>query len=81
MLENIQKEIDTLPIEAQELLLDFIGILKKRYSNLQTPVKLVNNCENFKKIGLIGAVSTDQQLSTNYKQILTEGWAKKYDHS
>ncbi|MFN5964352.1 MAG: ribbon-helix-helix protein, CopG family [Pseudanabaena sp.] len=41
----------------------------------------VNNYENFKKIGLIGSVATDQQLSINYKQILAEGWAKKYDHS
>lgn len=81
MLENIQKEIDTLPTEAQELLLDFIGILKKRYPNPQITVNPVNNSENLKKIGLIGSVSTDQQLSTNYKQILTEGWAKKYDHS
>jgi len=35
MLENIQKEIDTLPTEAQELLLDFIHILKKRYASLK----------------------------------------------
>lgn len=35
MLENIQEEIDTLPTEAQELLLDFIHILKKRYVSLK----------------------------------------------
>ena len=35
MLENIHEEIDTLPTEAQELLLDFIHILKKRYVSLK----------------------------------------------
>jgi hypothetical protein len=35
MLETIHQEIDNLPTEAQELLLDFIGILKKRYASLK----------------------------------------------
>lgn len=80
MLQTIHQEIDKLPKEAQELLVDFIHILKKRYPSTATPDKSINNYENFKKIGLIGCCSTDQNLSTNYKQILAEGWAKKYDH-
>jgi len=80
MLETIHQEIDNLPNEAQELLIDFIHILKKRYPSTATPDKPVNNYENLKKIGLIASCSTDQNLSTNYKQILAEGWAKKYDH-
>ncbi|OYQ65580.1 DUF2281 domain-containing protein [Pseudanabaena sp. SR411] len=80
MIETIHQEIDNLPKEAQEILLDFVHILKKRYLPTAIPDKPVNNYENFKKIGLIGCCSTDQNLSTNYKHILTEGWTKKYDH-
>ncbi len=35
-IEEIQKDINELPEEAQALLLDFIDLLKKRYS---TPKK------------------------------------------
>jgi hypothetical protein len=70
MLETIHQEIDNLPNEAQDLLVDFIHILKKRYSSTATPERPVNNYENLKKIGLIGSCSTGQNLSTNYKQIL-----------
>lgn len=42
MLETIYQEIDTLPTEAQELLLDFIHILKKRYASLSQPLFLNN---------------------------------------
>ncbi len=80
MLQTIHQEIDNLPNEAQELLVEFIHILKKRYPSSVITDKSISNYENFKKIGLIGCCSTDQNLSTNYKQILAEGWAKKYDH-
>jgi hypothetical protein len=42
MLETIYQEIDTLPTEAQELLLDFIHILKKRYDIRSQPLILNN---------------------------------------
>ncbi len=80
MLETLHQAIETLPPEAQERLLEFIQTLKKQYPS-SSEEKKVNNYENFKQIGLIGCCSTDQNLSTNYKQILAEGWSKKYDHS
>ena len=70
MLEIIHQEIDNLPNEAQELLVDFIHILKKRYPSTAIPDKPANNYENLKKIGLIGSCYTGQNLPTNYKQIL-----------
>jgi len=60
MLENIHQEIDNLPEEAQELLVDLIHILKKRYSSTAISEKPVTNYENFKKIGLIGCCSTEE---------------------
>jgi len=70
MLEIIHQEIDNLPSEAQELLVDFIHILKKRYPSTAILDKPANNYENLKEVGLIGSCSTGQNLSTNYKQIL-----------
>jgi hypothetical protein len=43
MLETIHQEINTLPIEAQELLLDFIHILKKRYVSPKVSQPLFSN--------------------------------------
>jgi hypothetical protein len=42
MLETIHQKIDILPTEAQELLLDFIHILKKRYVSRSQPLILNN---------------------------------------
>jgi hypothetical protein len=35
-IEQIQNDIQTLPAEAQDLLIDFIQILKKRYPETKT---------------------------------------------
>jgi hypothetical protein len=43
MLETIHQEIDNLPTEAQELLLDFIDILKKRYTSAKTSQQPISN--------------------------------------
>lgn len=41
--EEIYKDIDTLPEEAQLLLLDFIQLLKKRYPEPESHNKLIRN--------------------------------------
>jgi|GEM_PF-1101585 len=43
MLETIHQEIDNLPTEAQEQLLDFIDILKKRYTSTKISLPLISN--------------------------------------
>lgn len=81
-LEQIQKDIQELPEEAQNLLTDFIEILKKRYSK---SAQLEANSEKspyqkFKESGFIGFVSVEESLSTTYKQVLAEELSTKYDH-
>lgn len=81
-LDEIQKDIEALPEEAQSLLIDFIEILKKRYPR---PDKLEgksekSNYEKFKEIGFIGCIEAEEDLSVNHKQILAEELSKKYDH-
>ncbi|MHC5893580.1 DUF2281 domain-containing protein [Nostoc sp.] len=67
--EDISKDIDTLPEEAQILLLDFIQLLKKHYpqpeSENQSQEKSLY--EKFNEIELIGCCSVEQNLSTTYK--------------
>ena len=81
-LEQIQQDIQGLPDEAQILLLDFIEILKKRYPKPQTETVATNDSpyQKFKASGFIGCVSVEENLSTTYKQALSEKWNTKYDH-
>jgi hypothetical protein len=81
-LEQLQQEIHLLPEEAQVLLVDFFEILKKRYvKSLPESLSLeVDPYQKFKDSGFIGCVSIEEDLSTTYKQVLSEKWGNKYDH-
>lgn len=90
-LEKIQQDIKDLPEEAQTLLIDFIELLKTRYSLATKPeIKLettldhqsstVSTLDILKESGLIGSISAELDLSTNYKSVLKEGLDTKYDH-
>jgi mRNA-degrading endonuclease RelE of RelBE toxin-antitoxin system len=81
-LEQIQKDIQELPEEAQNLLIDFVEILKKRYSKpAQAEITSEKSTyQKFKESGFIGCVSVEENLSTTYKQVLSEELSAKYDH-
>jgi hypothetical protein len=80
-IEQIQQDIQTLPPEALNLLAQFIQLLKKTFSTSQTPQTAQKNIyEQFENSGLIGCMSAEENLSTNYKEILAEEWGRKYDH-
>jgi fatty acid-binding protein DegV len=80
-IEQIQQDIQTLPPEALNLLAQFIQLLKKTFSTSQTPQTAQKNIyEQFENSGLIGCISAEENLSTNYKEILAEEWGRKYDH-
>jgi len=51
-LEQIQQDINQLPEEAQNLLIDFIELLKKRYSLAKTESDLSTNYKSVLKEGL-----------------------------
>jgi len=80
--EQIQKDVQELPKEAQALLADFIEILKKRY--LKPPQQEAqfeqSPYQKFKESGFIGYVSIEENLSATYKQVLSEQLSTKYDH-
>ncbi len=81
-LEHIYQDIDSLPEEAKIILLDFIKLLKKCYSKSETEAHQEEKTlyKKFEKIGLIGCCSVEEDLSTNYKEVLTDILASKYDH-
>lgn len=87
-IEQIQKDINELPEEAQSLLLDFIDLLKKRYSTPEkqtihshhTPNHQLSTLDILKESGLIGCISADPNLSTHYKSVLQEELDSKYDN-
>ncbi|MEH1810035.1 DUF2281 domain-containing protein [Nostoc sp.] len=80
--EEIYRDIDTLPEEAQILLLDFIQLLKKRYpqSESENHSQEKSLDDKFDEIGLIGCCSVDENLSITYKEVLSNTLDNKYDH-
>lgn len=87
-LTQIQQDIASLPPDAQQVIFDLVEVLKSRYSapkqiseNMPSQHKKDSDTyQEFLDSGLIGCISMEENLSTTYKQVLAEGWAKKYDH-
>ena len=71
-VEQIQQDIESLPQDAQVLLIDFIDILKKRYLKPvpETSFSESSVYQKFKESGFIGGVAIEEDLSTTYKQVL-----------
>jgi hypothetical protein len=59
MLETLRQEIETLPIETQERLLEIVHTLKQEQET-ESNETIIKNYENFEKMSLIGCCSTDQ---------------------
>ena len=90
--EQMRKDIDSLPTEAQTLLVDFIKLLKNRYpqseqenqaarQSLSSPEEAEKTLyEKFDELGLIGFCSVEENLSTTYKEVLANTLNNKYDN-
>ena len=87
-IEQVQKDINELPEEAQTLLIDFLDFLKQRYSvakkqEVQSNPTLSSQSSTLdilKESGLIGCISAESELSTHYKSVIREGLNCKYDN-
>ncbi|WP_107669803.1 hypothetical protein [Cyanothece sp. BG0011] len=69
-IEKLQRDLDELPEEAQELLIDFVELLKKRYSSSNQPETSENNIDDWSDF--IGCTEAEPDLSKNYKFYLTK---------
>ncbi len=87
-LEQLQHDLSELPEEAQTLLIDFVELLKKRYGKheqqkIKSDQKLddqLSTLDILKDSGLIGCISAEPELSTDYKSVLKQGLNSKYDN-
>jgi hypothetical protein len=79
LIEKIQDKIKDLPEDAQQDLWEYIQDLSHKYS-LQTNPKEKSLYQKFEEQGLIGCFEDDENVSTDYKQTLTESLEKKYDY-
>ncbi|ACB00958.1 conserved hypothetical protein (plasmid) [Picosynechococcus sp. PCC 7002] len=79
LMADIANKINLIQQQTQQ---DISEILKKAielyYQTLQIPQK--TPLQILEESGLIGCFEDDPDLSSNYKQVLTESLAKKYDH-
>ncbi|TRU32833.1 MAG: hypothetical protein EWV50_05010 [Microcystis aeruginosa Ma_MB_F_20061100_S20] len=76
-LETIQEDIASLPLEAQQTILELVDILKKRYSLKQQEMK-EQGTEDWSDF--IGCIEAEPDLSQNYKTYLRSELKQKYDH-
>lgn len=82
LFEQLQSDFNELPEEAQGLLMDFVELLKKRYSSSnqrkikqKTSDNKIDDWSDF-----IGCVEAEPDLSRNYKSYLTKDLEGKYGH-
>jgi len=59
--DQLQRDIDALPEEAQNLLVDFVELLKKQYSQAGSEAQAAekSNFEKFEEIGFIGCCDVE----------------------
>jgi hypothetical protein len=76
-LETIQEDIASLPLDAQQIILELINILKKRYSVNREEMKepAIQDWSDF-----IGCMEAEPDFSQNYKIYLSSELNQKYDH-
>jgi hypothetical protein len=72
-LNTIQQDIAELPPEAQQIVLDLVDRLKKRY--VTDLPEATTDWSDF-----IGCLEAESDLSRNYKTYLSRELGKKYDH-
>ena len=77
--QELLKQIDHLSDQQLNQVLQFVNQVNQT-NNSQLTSSEIGTYEKFVQSGLIGCVEIEENLSTTYKQVLAEGWAKKYDH-
>ena len=77
--QELLEKIDHLSDQQLNQVLQFINQVNQE-DNFQSTPSETGTYEKFLQSGLIGCVEIEENLSTTYKQVLAEGWAKKYDH-
>ncbi|CCH92335.1 conserved hypothetical protein [Microcystis aeruginosa PCC 9432] len=76
-LDTIQQDIASLPLDAQQTIIELVDVLKKRYFLNQQEMTghTTQDWSDF-----IGCMEAEPDLSKNYKTYLDTELNQKYDH-
>ena len=77
--QELLNKIEHLSDQQLNQILQFVNQVNQE-NNFQSMSSETETYEKFLQNGLIGCVEIEENLSTTYKQVLAEGWAKKYDY-
>jgi hypothetical protein len=74
-LDTLQKDIAALPPDAQQIILDLVDVLKKRYfpNQQDVPGSKKQDWSDF-----IGSIEAEPDLSSNYKSYLSSELDEKW---
>jgi hypothetical protein len=75
--QELLKKIDHLSDQQLNQVLQFVNQVNQEDNSQSTPSE-TGTYEKFLQSGLIGCVEIEENLSITYKQVLAEGWEKKY---
>jgi len=77
-LDTIRQDIASLPPYAQQIIIELVEVLKKRYplNQQRTSENSLQDWSDF-----IGCIEAETDLSKNYKNYLDTELNQKYDHS
>lgn len=76
-LDTLQQDIASLPLDAQQIIVELVDVLKKRYLQNQQEITehTTQDWSDF-----IGCIEAESDLSKNYKTYLDTELMQKYDH-
>ncbi|MDB9468462.1 hypothetical protein PN480_17750 [Dolichospermum circinale CS-1225] len=76
-LDTIQQDIASLPLDAQQTIVELVDVLKKRYflNQQEMTEPKTQDWSDF-----IGCMEAEPDLSKNYKTYLDNQLNQKYDH-
>lgn len=77
-LDTIQRDIESLPPDAQQIVIDLVQILKQRYSSITLESKPDQPPEDWSDF--IGCMDAEPDLSTHYKSYLKDELEQKHGH-
>lgn len=80
IIQNIKYSSDFAIQKANQNLEEFVDLDSEKLSQISNQDTEVSTLDILKEFGLIGCISAEPDLSTNYKSVIREELDSKYDH-
>ncbi len=77
-LDGIQQDIEALPPDAQQIVIDLVQNLKQRYRSISSTSTLEQPPDDWSDF--IGCMEAEPDLSIHYKSYLRDELEQKYGH-